>query len=104
MAGVVKTTSPIRRNRTNRMFMTGFGTNPGSFLDGRFVDQHHRNVVLDGIHPVARVALQAGAVMHEHHGCFEVRASKYLEQFGIEGHSESTSRNDKTITERAREP
>ena len=57
--GVVNTTSPIRRRRTSRIL------NAASVLDRRLVDQHHRDVVLDRIHAVARVALQAGAVLDE---------------------------------------
>ena len=55
-------------------------------LYGGFVDEHHRNVVFDGIHTFARPAFQRGTVFDGCHGCFAVRTRKNLEQLGIDWH------------------
>src|SRR4051812_46958 len=68
MAGVVKTTSPICRRRTNRIFNLPSDV-WRSRLDRRLVDEHDRNVVLDRVYALAGVALESGAVFHEHDRC-----------------------------------
>ena len=60
IAGVVKTTSPIWRRRTSRICESML-----SRLDGGFVDQHHRDVVLDRVDALAGGALERRAVLDE---------------------------------------
>jgi tetratricopeptide (TPR) repeat protein len=61
------------------------------FFDCRLVDKHNGNVVLDRIDPMARVAFEAGAVMHENDGGFAVRARKNFEEFSVERHEQRSS-------------
>ena len=73
----------------------------GGYLDACFVDEHDGNVVLDGIHPVARVALQPRAVVHEHDRRLAVRARKNFEEFSVERHGQGPPCGmPKTIAER----
>src|SRR6185436_14369434 len=89
IAGVVKTTSPINRSRTRRMFGTsGTSGTPGTFgtlgtllFDRGFVDQHHRDVVLDRIDAVTRFALERLSVLHQRDRRLACRAGEYFEQF-----------------------
>src|SRR6186713_1555842 len=80
MTGVVKTTSPISRRRTRRIFKLA------SAFDRGLVDQHHRDVVLDRIDPAALFALQAGAVLDDMHGRFALRTHENLEECRINSH------------------
>src|SRR6185295_7422245 len=81
MAGVVKTTSPISRRRTSRIRCRLV------VLDGGFVDEHHRNVVFDRIHTLARRALEGGAVLDQRDRCFTVGTRENLEQFRVHCHA-----------------
>jgi hypothetical protein len=56
------------------------------FFDRRFVDQHHRNVVLDWIHAVTRSALQCLSVLHQGDRRLACRAGEDFEQFGVDWH------------------
>ena len=56
-------------------------------LDRRFVDQHHRDVVLDGIDALARGALERGAVLDERDRRLAVRTGENFEQFRVDGHA-----------------
>src|SRR5438105_5052016 len=89
-AGVVNTTSPICRSRTNRILMklviTQFAKNPISRFDGGFVDEHHRDVVLDWIDAMARAALERRPVLHQTDRRLTVRAGENLEQFWVDRH------------------
>jgi hypothetical protein len=67
------------------MFMTGFG-NPGSLFDGRLINEHDGNIVLDWIHAMARIALESGPVVDEHHRRFAIRACQNFQQFSVERH------------------
>src|SRR5690606_23387278 len=62
-----------------------------SVFDCRLVDEHHGNVVLDRIHPAARVALQARFVVDGADGRLADRADEDLEQGGVDGHGEDYS-------------
>src|SRR5260370_34294759 len=108
MGGVVKTTWPIRGSRTSNMFMTALGIGDPYlylFLYGRFIDQHHGDVVFDRIHAVAGVALQPGALVHQHDGSFAIGTRENFQQFGIERHIDSSlQRLSKTIAEPRAEP
>ena len=53
----------------------------------RFIDQHHRNVVLDGVDAVAGGALQRRAVLDERDGGLAVRTGKNFEQFRVDSHA-----------------
>src|SRR6266404_7601 len=55
-------------------------------LNLRLIDQHDRNVVLDGIHAVAFLALQPGLVRFKMYGRFALRADKYFQQFLADRH------------------
>src|SRR5262245_19682566 len=55
-------------------------------LDRRFFDQHHWNVILDGIDAMASPALQRRAVLHERHRRLAVRTSQDLQQFRVDSH------------------
>ena len=56
-------------------------------LDCGLVDEHHRNVVLDGIHAVARDALERRAVLDQRDWSFAVGTGQNLEQFRVDSHS-----------------
>jgi hypothetical protein len=55
-------------------------------LDGGLVDEHHGNVVFDGIHAFARPAFQRRAILDEGDGCFATRTRENLEQLRIDRH------------------
>ena len=57
------------------------------FLDGRFVDQHDRNVVLDRIDALARAAFERRAVLDERHRRLAMGTGKNVEQFLINRHT-----------------
>lgn len=57
-----------------------------SGFDGRFVDEHHGNVIFNGIHAVTSRALERSPVLDERHRCFAVRTREDLEQLGVDGH------------------
>jgi hypothetical protein len=61
-------------------------TREGSRFDRGLVDQHHRDVVLDGIYAVTLVAFQSGAVLDELNGGLAGRAREDLEKFGVNRH------------------
>src|ERR1041385_761570 len=107
MAGVVKTTSPISRRRTNRIFIADWRLpiadwdsariaifNPQLFLDSRFVDQHHGDVVLDRVHAVASLALQTCSVLDQNNRGFAVGTRKNLEEFSIERHEKALQQDE----------
>ena len=58
-----------------------------SLFDGRFIDQHDRNVVLDRIHTFARGALQRSSVFDERDRRLAVRTGENFEQFRVDGHA-----------------
>lgn len=58
-----------------------------SVFDRRFIEQHDRDIVLDGIDPLADGALQRRALFHRCDGGLAIRTSKNLEQFRVNGHS-----------------
>src|SRR5262245_32805876 len=114
--GVVKTTSPMRRRRTRRIFTDlvggwwlvvrrGWWNYPATHesrttaRDSRFygglVDEHHRDVVLDRIDAVTLVALECRAVLHEPDGSLTVGTRQNFEELGVDGHL--TLRNLETI-------
>src|SRR5205823_5417684 len=55
-------------------------------LDGGFVDEHDRNVVLDRIHALTGRAFQCGPVLDQCHRCLAVGARENFEQLLIDGH------------------
>ena len=59
----------------------------GFRLNGCFVDQHDRNVILNRIHPVARAALQRSAALHQLDGSLAVGTRQNFEQLGVDGHA-----------------
>ena len=48
-------------------------------LDRGFVDQHHRDVILDRVHAMTLLALQSGVVVHEDDRRLAVRAREDFE-------------------------
>ena len=52
-----------------------------------FINQHHRNVVLNRIDALARGAFERGPVFDQGHRRFAVGARENFEQFGIDGHA-----------------
>jgi len=63
----------------------------GSFLDGRFFDQHHRNVIDDRIDSLALLAFQAFAVLGQMDALDTDRAGKDIQQFLTDSHFASRS-------------
>ena len=57
-----------------------------SRFDGGFVDQHHRDVVLDRVDPMAGLALQCRAALDEFDRRLTVRAREDFEQFRVDRH------------------
>ena len=55
----------------------------------RLVNQHHRDIVLDGIHTMALVALERRAVFDQFDRGLAVGAREDFEEFGIDGHPEN---------------
>ena len=55
-------------------------------FDRGLIDQHHGDVVLDRVHPVALIALERRTILDQCDRCLTVRARKYFEQFSIDGH------------------
>ena len=107
MAGVVRTTSPMRRSRTNRIRESWVFNSPihqltnspthqftnslivvGELVgfDDGFVDEHYRNVVFDRVHALACSAFQGRTVLDERDGGFAIRTRENLEQLRIDGH------------------
>jgi hypothetical protein len=89
----VKTTSPINRSRMRRIlgfgiWDLGFGISSLS-LNRRLVDKHHGDVVLDGVHPLALIALQGGAIVDQLYRCFAVGTGQYFEEFRVDRHRSS---------------
>src|SRR5207249_5156460 len=72
--------------------------NPDLLLNGRFVDEHHRNVVLDRVDAVAGIAFQARPVLHQHDRRFAVRTRKNFKEFGIERHESTLQRNEQNYS------
>src|SRR5688572_15083108 len=68
-----------------------------SGLYRRLVDQHHRNVVPDGVHAFALVALEGGAVVDEFYRGLAVGTGQDFQQFGVDGHRSSGIRKDYNI-------
>ena len=64
-----------------------------------FADKHDRNIVANGVHPVALTALQAIPVMNHFHGCFAERADKNLQQIWINRHGENGSTGTRSQSE-----
>src|SRR5205085_1479016 len=67
-------TTPKSRKRPARSSQSDSGVTDGTAaaaasarigFDRRFVDEHHRNVVLDRVDPMAGAALEPGAVLHQ---------------------------------------
>src|SRR5688572_18977343 len=96
MTGVVNTTSPSRRSRTSRIF-TRWQT-VSVRLDGGLVQQHDRDVVLDGEHTMALPALQARAVLHQRHRGLAARTGQDLQQFSVHWHGEILLENQNYST------
>src|SRR3954454_4683301 len=69
----------MRRTCTGR-------SGPASGFDGGLVEEHHRDVVLDGVYAMALVALEARVAVHERHRLQGFRAHQDLEQRGIDRH------------------
>src|SRR3954469_7732646 len=88
MAGVVKTTSPIIRSRMSRMFIA-----PELRLDGRLVQQHHGDVVLDGVDALAALTLEGGSILHGRHRCLALRTRQDGQQLRVDGHGTSSARH-----------
>src|SRR5689334_1141456 len=80
--GVVNATSPIRRSRTRRI-------RGASGFDRGLVNEHHRDVVPDGIHAFALIALERGAIVDEFYRGLAVRTGQDFEQFGVNRHATS---------------
>jgi hypothetical protein len=60
-----------------------------SGFDGRLVHEHHWNVVLDGVHAPAGVALETRAIVHEVHWCLAVGTDQDFEKRRVDGHAET---------------
>ena len=60
-------------------------------LDRRFLDQHDRNVVPDGINPVTSDAFEALLVGRNLDVAFAFRASEDFEKKGVQGHDDLLS-------------
>src|SRR3954462_12260555 len=56
-------------------------------LDGRFVDEHDRDVIFNRIDALAGRALQRGAVLHDGDRRFTVRTGENLQQLGVDRHA-----------------
>jgi len=56
-------------------------------LDGGFVEEHDRYVILDWVDTFARGTFQARVVVHEHDRCLALRAGKDFKQGGVEAHA-----------------
>src|SRR5688572_5446828 len=84
--------SRARRRRGGEVAREGFW----SGLYRRLVDQHHRNIVPDGVHALALVALQGGVIVDELYRRFAVGTGQDFQQFGVDGHHSSGS--GRTIT------
>jgi hypothetical protein len=63
--------------------------NPHLGFDSGLVNQHHRDVILDGIDAMTLLALEAGAVIHQLHWRLTVGAGQDFQEFGIDGHGVS---------------
>jgi hypothetical protein len=59
------------------------------FFYRRLVNQHDGDIVLDGIHTVALIALECGAVFHQFDRSLTVGARENFEEFGIDRHGAS---------------
>ena len=60
---------------------------PPSIFDSGFIDEHHRDVVLDGVNPSAGAALERRAVLDQDHRRFAIRTGENFKQFWVDGHS-----------------
>jgi hypothetical protein len=60
-----------------------------SGFDRRLIDQHHRNVILDGIHTVTRVALERRPVFDQLYRRFARWTGKNLKKLRSDGHTEN---------------
>src|SRR4029450_12774871 len=87
--GVVNATSPIRRRRTRRI-------RGASGLDCGLVNEHHRDVVPDGVDAFALLALEGRAIVNEFYRGLAVRTGQDFKQFGVNRHASSVIR--RTIT------
>jgi hypothetical protein len=56
-------------------------------IDGGLVNQHHWNVVLDGIDSAALVTLEALTVVDQADGGLAIGAGKDFEQFPVDRHT-----------------
>jgi len=56
-------------------------------LNDCLIDKHDRDVVLDGVDPMASATLEPGAVLDERDGRLAVRTSENFEQFRVNGHA-----------------
>src|SRR4051812_34530166 len=79
MSGVVNTTSPIKRSRRRRIVNLRF--------DGRLVNQHDGDVVLDGIDTPALRTLERRSPLDEFDLRLAIGARQDLEQFRIDHES-----------------
>jgi hypothetical protein len=61
-------------------------------LDGRFVDQHHRDIVADRVHASARRALQARAVVDYGDRRLAFRTGQNSQQLRVERHAQAPPR------------
>ena len=52
----------------------------------RFVDKHHRDVVLDWIHATTGGAFERLSVLDERNRCLARRAGEDFEEFSVDGH------------------
>ena len=55
---------------------------------GRLIDEHHRDIVLDGIHAVTLLAFEGGPVLDQRDRCLAVGASQNFEQLRVNRHEE----------------
>ena len=55
---------------------------------GRLIDEHHRDIVLDGIHAVTLLAFEGGAVLDECDRRLAVGTGQDFEQLGVDRHEE----------------
>ena len=61
-------------------------SNSRLLFDGRLVDEHDGDFVLDGIDALARVALEGGVVFDQFDGRFAVRTGENFQQLRVDRH------------------
>ena len=95
MAGVERTQSPSERNRitatrlpepSRSRVSVCVDTNLWLFVDGRFVDEHHRNLIANRVEPVTGYAPEPAPIGFQFHFCPASRTDQNLEEFCADCH------------------